>query len=746
MESENSASPRDEGGPLAGLPRPRLSVALVAFSTESSYGPRVDGELLDMGRRLRRVGLPSVLFQVHLHPTDDAENARRIDDLFVRLRAGGYGHVVCLEVWTAGFGERLVAEGLHVIECRTASFAGATFDPSLGSILGQHVAGGASLEEYAGLVELVGLPPSNAVENVDLQGGDACSYQRSIDTNPFFADLAGDERFAGHRGCAYCFSAHRPPGALPPGPALTKPQRLLHELRARRAMFPALKTVWMPFAEVFYDDLAAAFASSGGDPVWRGLTMSMQCRPDVIVTRCADIERLGRLAHEAGTVIRIAVVGFENFSPAEIQRLNRGVTPDDLRAAAVILAQWRREPEAGLDVRGYVPSFILFTPWTSLEDLELNLHEIEANGLSNANVERMRLGGLTPLHEMARRAGLTESGRVRLAIHPNGYMSEAGYRFQDARVAAVSAGFETLKPLALADQAPLLAAIVESVKRSADPALIDWRKVAAAWEELRASSASSSRTDVARDAGRPSLDLRRATDVLGRGGHTPRFDSRRPALPPRTESRDACDQTLDLAVGRACNNGCDPCVWSRRLDFKTVATLPFDPQVRGKRVRLAGREPTVRDDLPKLVAALRVAGAARVEIETNGRRFVYPRYVRALDAAGLDGVSVKLFGADREAWDARTQVEGSFAQTIEGIAAIARDAPRIRVTAVVHPGRARGTRLDELVQLAASLGMTHVHVVLRLASQDLLALDALAALLATLAAREDGPAMTVSVE
>jgi hypothetical protein len=687
-----------------------------------------------MGRRLRRAGLPSVLFQVHFHPTDDTENARRIDDLFLRLRAGGYGHVVCLEVWTAGFGERLVAEGLHLIECRTASFAGATFDPSLASILGQHVAGTALLDEYAGLVELVGLPPSNAVENVDLQGGDACSYQRSIDTNPFFADLAGDESFAGHRGCAYCFSAHRPPGALPPGPPLTKPQRLLHELRARRAMFPALKTVWMPFAEVFYDDLAAAFASSGGDPVWRGLTMSMQCRPDVIVTRCADIERLGRLAHEAGTVIRIAVVGFENFSPAEIQRLNRGVTPDELRAAAAILARWRREPEAGLDVRGYVPSFILFTPWTSLEDLELNLREIEANGLSNANVERMRLGGLTPLHEMARRAGLTESGRVRLAIHPNGYMSEAGYRFQDARVAAVSAGFETLKPLALADQAPLLAAIVESVKHAADPTLTDWSKVATAWEGVRASAAIASRNRVARDP------------RLARNGQTPRLDSPQPAPRPEMQSRDASDPALELAVGRACNNGCDPCVWSRRLEFKSVATLPVDPLVRGKRVRLAGREPTVRDDLPKLVAALRVAGAARGEIETNGRRFVYPRYVRALDAAGLDGVSVKLFGADREAWDARTQVEGSFAQTLEGIAAIARDAPRIRVTAVVHPGRARGTRLDELVQLAASLGMTHVHVVLRLVSQDLLALDALAALLATLAARDDGPAMTVSVE
>jgi hypothetical protein len=73
--------------------------------------------------------------------------------------------------------------------------------------------------------------------------------------------------------------------------------------------------------------------------MWRGLSLAMQCRPDVIAQKRPDIEALVQKAHAAGMLLKINVIGFENFSPPEIAVLNRGVEPADLETAARTLAE-----------------------------------------------------------------------------------------------------------------------------------------------------------------------------------------------------------------------------------------------------------------------------------------------------------------------------------------------------------------------------------------------------------------------
>ena len=475
----------------------------------------------------------------------------------------------------------------------------------------------------------------------------------------------------------------------------------------------------------------------------------MQCRPDVIVKRRRDIEQLARKAHGADAVIKIAVVGYENFAPAELQRLNRGVTPEDLSSAAGIMTGWTREPVPGLDVRGYTPSFILFNPWTSLEELELNLREIDRHDLSGANIERMRLGSATPLYEMARRAKLTTSAPVRLAVHPNGYFSETGYTFRDARVAAVCDGFDALKTFALANQPALLGAVVDAVRGSDDPGRIDWKRVAATWQSIRQGAGQASARAFRRAEQRPGIDVAKVIELLGRSGVRARPALSQPAPPPAAAPRGPSApeaERLGLRVGTECNNGCDPCVWARRLESRKHARMPLEVSVEGKVVQLAGREPTLLGDLPALVRGLRDAGAVRVDLDTNGRRLVYPGYVRSLDAAGLDAVAVKVFGVDATSWDGHTRVPGSFAQALEAMATICHFAPGITLTGLIVPGREPGTRLQELVDFARSLGLTRLRVMVRIAVQDLLALDSLQAALASLLAAPDGPAMSVTAE
>jgi len=64
-------------------------------------------------------------------------------------------------------------------------------------------------------------------------------------------------------------------------------------------------------------------------------------------------------------------------------------------------------------------------------------------------------------------------------------------------------------------------------------------------------------------------------------------------------------------------------------------------------VQLSGGEPTVRDDLPEIVARVRAKGFDFVQLNTNGIRIALePDYLDALVAAGLDCVFLQFDGVD----------------------------------------------------------------------------------------------------
>ncbi|MDR1217230.1 MAG: radical SAM protein [Oscillospiraceae bacterium] len=62
-------------------------------------------------------------------------------------------------------------------------------------------------------------------------------------------------------------------------------------------------------------------------------------------------------------------------------------------------------------------------------------------------------------------------------------------------------------------------------------------------------------------------------------------------------------------------------------------------------VQLSGGEPTVRDDLPRIVAAAKAAGCEYVQLNTNGIRLgAEPKFTKALADAGLDFVFMQFDG------------------------------------------------------------------------------------------------------
>ncbi|MHC5081900.1 MAG: radical SAM protein, partial [Planctomycetota bacterium] len=121
-------------------------------------------------------------------------------------------------------------------------------------------------------------------------------------------------------------------------------------------------------------------------------------------------------------------------------------------------------------------------------------------------------------------------------------------------------------------------------------------------------------------------------------------------------------------------------------------------------ISFTGGEPTVRDDLPDLVAeAVRVG--LRVNLITNGT-LLDAKAVGALKAAGLRSAQVSLEGGTAEVHDRLVGSEGAFERTLAGIRHL-RDAG-IPVHTNTTINRENLTRLEPIVALAAGLGLERI--------------------------------------
>ncbi len=111
-------------------------------------------------------------------------------------------------------------------------------------------------------------------------------------------------------------------------------------------------------------------------------------------------------------------------------------------------------------------------------------------------------------------------------------------------------------------------------------------------------------------------------------------------------------ETVMADITHRCNMACANCYLPNRdvpdMDMgrleECLAALPWRVNLR-----LIGAEPTMRRDLPEIVAMVRHLGHRPVLV-TNGLRLARDSYVRTLREAGLRHVVVSLNGADNDDW------------------------------------------------------------------------------------------------
>jgi len=132
----------------------------------------------------------------------------------------------------------------------------------------------------------------------------------------------------------------------------------------------------------------------------------------------------------------------------------------------------------------------------------------------------------------------------------------------------------------------------------------------------------------------------------------------------------------EIAVTYRCQNKCVFCYAESpargrevaemsTAEVKTIIDRIFD-DAHCPTVSFTGGEPTLRRDLPELVAYAKGKGM-RVNLITNGLRCADSDFVSALKEAGLDSAQVSLEGPNPEVHDTVVRHRGAFAKTTQAV-------------------------------------------------------------------------------
>ena len=278
-------------------------------------------------------------------------------------------------------------------------------------------------------------------------GGEECVYRRSVASNPAYAgvDLAGCRT----EGCAFCVSGGREPGDAEPMTAASAVEGAMRQILAFYRTYPLPDGGVRPRLRMSgqqllleVEALAARMTELKAPPT----DLLFDGRIDYLLRLEPRLRAAAGRLKGTGHKIHVCLVGLENFSGDELLRLNKGVTPAQNLAAIRALRRIERDhpAEFGFEEHGGL-STILFTPWTSLEDLALNFavarHFRLEKLCGKLLTSRVRLYERLPLTALARRDGLLVDGYDDEALDTarrNFYPDELAWRFRHPEVEAVS--------------------------------------------------------------------------------------------------------------------------------------------------------------------------------------------------------------------------------------------------------------------------------------------------------------------
>lgn len=137
-------------------------------------------------------------------------------------------------------------------------------------------------------------------------------------------------------------------------------------------------------------------------------------------------------------------------------------------------------------------------------------------------------------------------------------------------------------------------------------------------------------------------------------------------------ARPSAPYRMDLALTYRCNDNCAHCYNARPRDYpelgieKWKAILDRLWEIGIPHIVFTGGEPTLRSDLPELIAHAEKNGQI-TGLNTNARRLTDASFVKQLVDAGLDHVQITVESHDPLIHDAMVCAKGAWTQTIAGL-------------------------------------------------------------------------------
>ncbi len=283
--------------------------------------------------------------------------------------------------------------------------------------------------------------------HITIAGGVLCANRRTVAENPYFAgvDLSG----IGHRGCSFCTSATKPSLTSPGTDILPVIETQFRKILAtpngtgrnkNRYEFFDIHAFWK-FEEVFRLILRLKVPPA---------VFLFNPRIDDVLRLRPRIERMLPALAKAGHEVRMLSMGAENFSERENARFNKGISLEQVDEFLALMKNWGKDYpgvfrpfKAGNDAVEL--GFILFTPWTTLEDIRLNLTLAASRGFPARGYwlySTLLIKSATPIDRLAVKEGdiladrFPDPGQA-YGLHKN--EGETGdvhpWRFRDSKVA-----------------------------------------------------------------------------------------------------------------------------------------------------------------------------------------------------------------------------------------------------------------------------------------------------------------------
>jgi radical SAM protein with 4Fe4S-binding SPASM domain len=137
-------------------------------------------------------------------------------------------------------------------------------------------------------------------------------------------------------------------------------------------------------------------------------------------------------------------------------------------------------------------------------------------------------------------------------------------------------------------------------------------------------------------------------------------------------ARPTAPYRMDLALTYRCNDDCAHCYNARPRDYPEISTAEWKRiidktwELGIPHIVFTGGEPTLREDLPELIAYAESNGQI-TGVNTNARRLSNPKFVEALVHAGLDHIQITVESHDPDIHDQMVGKRGAWRQTIQGL-------------------------------------------------------------------------------